>query len=65
MADHGEDLVLVHQLLRGQHGAARVVGGVFHQQLDLAPVDAALLVDLVHAQHHAQAHLLAKAGDGT
>jgi hypothetical protein len=60
---HHEDLVLVDQLLRRQHRTLGVVGRVFDDQLDLAAVDAALLVDLVHAQHHAQACLLAERGD--
>ena len=45
-----EDLVLVHQLLRGQHRLLGVVARVLDDQLDLAAVDAALLVDLVDAQ---------------
>ena len=60
---HDEDLVLVDQLLRRQHRLLRVVGGVLDQELELAAVDAALLVDLVDAQHHAEPHLLAEAGD--
>jgi hypothetical protein len=62
VAGHDEDLVLVHQLLGGQHGLLRVIARVFDQQLDLAAVDAALLVDLVHPQLHAVARLLAVAG---
>jgi hypothetical protein len=60
---HREDLVLVDELLRRQHGLLRVVGRVLDQQPDLAAVDAALLVELVHAQQHALAHLLAEARD--
>ena len=59
--DHHEDLVLVHELLRGQHGFLGVVARVFHFQVQLAAVHAALLVGLVHAQHHPQAYLFAKA----
>jgi hypothetical protein len=65
VADHREDLVLVHQLLRGQYGLLRVIGGILDLEHDLAAMDAALLVDLVHAQHHAQSHLLAEAGNRT
>jgi hypothetical protein len=61
--DHREDLVLVHELLRRQHRLLRVVARVLEQQLDLAAVHAALLVELVGAQHHAEADLLAEAGD--
>ena len=53
VADHGKNLVLVDQLLRGQHGAAGVIGRIFDQQLELAAIDAALLVGFVHTQHHA------------
>jgi hypothetical protein len=62
VAHHDEDLVLVHQLLRRQHRALGVVAGVLDQQLDLAAVHAALLVELIDAQVHAQADLLAVAG---
>ena len=65
VADHGEDLVLVDQLLRRQHGLLGVVAGVLDDQPELAAVDAALLVDLVHPQQHAVAHLLAEAGQRT
>ena len=60
---HHENLVLVDQLLRGQRGFFRVVGRVFHNELDLAAVDAALLIELVHGEHHAQTGLFAKAGN--
>ena len=63
VADHGEDLVLVDQLLRCQHSLLRVVSRVFDDQLDLAAIDATLLVDLVDPQQHAQPHLLAETGD--
>jgi len=46
-ANHREDLVLLDHLLRRQHRALRIVTAVFHDQLDLAAVDAAFGVDLV------------------
>jgi len=62
VAGDDEDLVLVDQLLRGQHRAPRVVAVVLGDQLELAAVDAALLVDLVDAQQHALPHGLAEGG---
>ena len=60
MAGHDENLVLVHQLLRAQHGLLGVIPRVFQQQLELAAMHAALLIELVNAQLHAVACLLAK-----
>ena len=65
VAHHHENLVLVDQFLGSQHGLLGVVGGVFHQDLELAPVDATLFVDFVHRQQHPQTGLLAKAGNRT
>ena len=65
VAHHHENLVLVDQLLCGQHGLLGVVARVLDQQVDLAAMHAALLVDFVHAQHHAVAQLLAKARQRT
>ena len=45
-ADDGEDLILMDQLLRGGDGRA-VAAIVLAHELELAPVDAAGLVDLV------------------
>jgi hypothetical protein len=55
-----EHLVLVDQLLRGEHGLLRVVAVVLDDQLELAPVHAALFVGLFDTQHHALAHGLAE-----
>ena len=51
--DHGGDLALTDQLGVGQHGARVGARVVFHDQLDLAPHDAAGGVDLVDRQLHA------------
>ena len=61
VAQQRKNLVLVDQLLRGQHGALGVVSGVFHQQFDPPTVDTALLVDLFNPHEHAIAHLFARA----
>jgi len=47
-ADHGEDLVVVDELVGGLHGTRHLILVVLHHELDLAPVDA-LLVGLVEA----------------
>ena len=52
-ADHGEDLVALDHLLRGQHRPLRIVAVVLQDQLDLAAVDAAGGVDLLHRHLHA------------
>ena len=52
-ADHGEDLVALDHLLRGQHGALRIVAAVLQDHLDLAAVDAAGGVDLLDRHLHA------------
>ena len=52
-AERGEDLVLVDQLLRGEHRLLRVVAVILDHEPQLAAVDAALLVDLVDAHAHA------------
>ena len=65
MAHHHENLVLVDQFLRGQHGLLGVIGRVFNDQLDLAAIQASLLIDFVHSEHHAQANLFAKPGNRT
>jgi hypothetical protein len=52
VARHHEDLVLVDQFLSRQDRALGVVGRVLDQELQLAAMHAALLVELVDAQHH-------------
>ena len=64
VAGHDEDLVLVHQLLRSEHGLLRVIAIVLGQQLELAPVHPALFVDLLDPQQQAVARLLAVARQG-
>ena len=49
---HGEDVVAVDELGAGLHRARHLVLRVLDDQLDLAAVDAALLVDLVEAHLH-------------
>ena len=51
-AHHGEDLVVVDELVGGLHGARGLVLVVLDDELDLAAVDA-LLVGLVEAHAHA------------
>ncbi len=52
-ADHGEDLVALDHLLRGQHGLLRIVAVVLENHLDLAAVDAAGGVDFLNRHLHA------------
>src|SRR4029453_15494195 len=49
---HGEDLVAVDELGPRLHGARHLILRVLHDELDLAPVDAPLLVHLVEAHLH-------------
>ena len=63
VAEHGEHLVLVHQLLGRQGRLARVVGRILDDELELATVHTALLVHLVHSQQQPVAHLLTKPCD--
>ena len=51
--DHGEDLVALDHLLRRQHRLLRIVAVVLEDHLELAPVDAAGRVDLLHRHLHA------------
>ncbi len=46
MADHGDDLVLVHQAVGHGHGLLRFAGVIPLHQLDLLAVDAARGVDV-------------------
>ncbi len=64
-ADHGEYLVLLHQLLGGEQALLRIVAAVLQHQLQLAAVDAAGFVDLVDTHHHAEAQLLPEARQGS
>ena len=61
---HGKNLVLVDQFLGSQKCLFGVVARVFDFDGELAAIDAALLVEFVHGQQHAQAHLLAKTRQG-
>ena len=65
VADHHENLVLIDQFLRPQEGLLGVVARVLDDDLELAAVDAALLIDFVDPQHHAQSGLLAQADSRT
>ena len=60
VADHEVDLIPLDQLARLLHPGADVVGGIFHQQLDLPPEYAAPGVDLFDGElgpHHLVAGL--------
>ena len=60
---HQENLVLIHQFLRCQHGLLRIVLCILHQQLDLAAMDAArLLVEFLNTQQHSISCLLTIGG---
>ena len=55
VADHEVDLIPLDQLARLLHAGADVVGGIFHQQFDLPPENAAFGVDLLDGElgsHH-------------
>ena len=55
VADHEVDLIPLDQLARLLHAGADVVGGIFHQQFDLSPENAAFGVDLLDRElgsHH-------------
>ena len=55
VADHEVDLVALDQLARLLHAGADVIGGIFHQQFDLASENAALGVHLLDGElgsHH-------------
>ena len=59
MSGHDKNFVLVHQFLSCQHSTFGVITRVFHQQLEFATVDGALLIEFVDTQLHTAARLLA------
>ena len=61
-ADHGEKLVLLHHFLGREQAFLRIVAGILGDELQLAAIDAALIVDLVDPHLHAVAQRLAEAG---
>ena len=63
VADHGEDLVLVDQLLRRQHGLLRVVAVSSTISLSLRPLMPPCSLISSTRMQHAVAHLLAEAGE--
>ena len=52
-AERGEDLVLLHQLLRREHRLLGIVAVVLDDEAQLAAVHAAFGIDLVDAHAHA------------
>ena len=65
VAEQEIDLVAIDQFARLQHGRARIAaGGILHDQLDAAPKNASLRIDLFDRELTASQFVFAERGEG-